>query len=97
MVNFLVKVGCIVFVNHLLKLQSHNVLQFIIYYRLFYAGGKATYQPRVGGSPNPEFIRENNLKEILHPVEFVDAIFPVYKKKRVSTEIHPILSLMKTC
>ena len=41
--------------------------------------GKASDQPSVDGSPNPEFIRENNLKVILHPVEFVDALFPVYK------------------
>ena len=34
------------------------------------------------GSPNPVFTRDKNLKPILYPVEFVDAIFPVYKKKK---------------
>ena len=34
------------------------------------------------GSPNPEFIRENDLKEILHPVVFLDALFPIYKQKK---------------
>ena len=29
-------------------------------------------------SQNPVFIRENNLKLILHPVEYVDVLFPVY-------------------
>ena len=39
-------------------------------------------QPRVDGSPNPVFIQENNLKLISHPLEFVDALFPVYNKKK---------------
>ena len=79
MENLLEKVSCIIFVNHLYKLQSHNVFQFLLYYRLFYANVKATDQPRVDSSQNPEFIRDNHLKTILHPVEFVDALFPVYK------------------
>ena len=42
----------------------------------------ATDQPRVYGSPNPEFIREKSLKAIYHLVRFLDALFPVYKQKK---------------
>ena len=43
------------------------------------------------GSPNPEFIRENDLKEILHPVEFLDALFSVYKQKNDGHQKTPSL------
>ena len=33
------------------------------------------------GNPNTLFIQEKNLKPILHPVGFLDALFPVYNKK----------------
>jgi len=49
---------------------------------LFYTYGKATDQPRVNGSPNPEFIQKQILKPTLHPVEFLDAICFVYKQNR---------------
>ena len=55
-------------VNCLCNLQSHNVFQFIIYYRLFNVDGKDTDQPHLDGSPNPVLIRENNLNPISHPV-----------------------------
>ena len=45
------------------------------------------------GSPNPEFIRKNNLKPIFHPVEFVEAIFTVYKKK-LGTKRNLLFSLL---
>ena len=61
--NVLVKVSCIIFVNFLCKLQSHNDF----------------YQLCVEGSPNTDFIREKHLRKKLHSVEFVDALFPVYK------------------
>ena len=68
-------------VNSLCKIQYHNLFEFIIYLYLFYTYGKATDQPRANSSLSPEFIKENNLKPTLHPVEFVDDIFPVYKQK----------------
>ena len=43
------------------------------------------------GSPNPEFIRENDLKEILHPVEFLDALFPVYNQEKSGCQNTPSL------
>ena len=43
------------------------------------------------GSPNPEFIRKNNLKAISHPVEFVDALFCVYKQKNIGHQKTPSL------
>ena len=58
--DFMVKVSCIIFVNCLCKLQSHNFFQFIICYCLFYANDKATYQPCAYSSTNPKFIRNNN-------------------------------------
>ena len=75
-------VSCIIFVNCLCKLQSNNIFRFILGYCLFYANDKATYQTCADGSPNTDFTRENNLKPISHPVEVVNAIFPVCKKKR---------------
>ena len=95
--SLLVKVGCVIFVNCLCKIQSHNVFKFLILYRLFYRNGKAKYQPCVHSSPNPEFIREKILKVVLHPVQFLDTLFPVYKLKRVSSERHLLISLLKNC
>ena len=37
-------------------------------------------QPIINGGTNTEFIGEKKLKSNLHLVEFVDTIFPVYKK-----------------
>ena len=34
------------------------------------------------GSPYPGFISEDSLKPILYPVEFVDALFHVYKQNK---------------
>ena len=47
-------------------------------------------------SPNPEFIREK-FEAISHPVELLDAIFLVYKKKRrapkdTSSSLYQILA-----
>ena len=36
----------------------------------------------VNGIPNPAFIREKNSNLTLHPVRFVDTIFPVYKQNK---------------
>ena len=65
-------------VTRLCKLQCHNFFDLLPYCQLFYTDGKATDQPRVNGSPNSAFIREKKLKPTLNPVEFVDALFPVY-------------------
>ena len=43
------------------------------------------------GSIKPYFIRENNLKAISHLVEFVDAIFPVYRGKSCGSQKTPSL------
>ena len=43
------------------------------------------------GSPNTELIRENTLKVIWFLVEFVDAIFPVYKQKQGGSQKIPSL------
>ena len=45
----------------------------------------------MNGNPNPEFIQENNLKPVFHPVEFVDALFPVYKQKKGDHQKTPSL------
>ena len=62
--NLFIKVNCIIFANPLFKLQSPNFFSFILYCRLFFADVQAKEQPCVDGSPNPYFIRENNLKPI---------------------------------
>ena len=80
-------------VTHLCKLLSHNFFDFILNFHLLYTYGKATDQPCVNDSKNPEFIREKNLKPTSYPVEFTDYIFPVYKKKMVGTKRHPHFSL----
>ena len=80
--------------TRLWKLHSHNVFDFILYFRLFYTYSKDTDQPRVNGNPNPEFIQENNLKPKFHPVEFVYALFTVYIQKKSG---NPLFSLLKTC
>ena len=72
-VKQLEKVSCIILLLICANF-SLNVFDFF-YFRLFYTYGKATDQPRVSGSPNPEFIQKKILKLTLHPVEFVDAIF----------------------
>ena len=45
-------------VTCLFKLQSHKFFDFLLYFHLFYTYGNATYQPRVNGSPNTEFLQE---------------------------------------
>ena len=45
----------------------------------------------MGGSPNPVFIQENNLKPILYSVEFLDSIFPVYTQKKGECQKTPSL------
>ena len=50
------------------KSVSQYILIFL-YSSLFYADGKATDQHRVFRIPNSEFIRDNNLKAILCPIE----------------------------
>ena len=63
--------------------SSHTIyfnLFFIIVY--FNADGKDTNHPGVDVSTNLEFIRENHLKPISHSVEFVDIIFPVYRRTK---------------
>ena len=52
-------------------------------------------QPRVDSSSNPEFIKVKNLKAILYPVEFLEALLPIYKQKRVVSKRQLLLSLMK--
>ena len=42
-------------------------------------------------SPNPEFIRENNLKSTLYPVEFLGTICTVYKQKKGRNQNTPSL------
>ena len=69
-------------VTPLCRLQSHHFFDFLLYFHLFYIDGKTMDQPRVNGSPNPALIREHNLKPTLRPVKFVDALFPVYKRKK---------------
>ena len=49
------------------------------------------YQPTVDGSPNTEFIGENFFNPISHPVESLDAIFTVYKKKKGGRQNTPYL------
>ena len=95
-VKQLEKVSCIILLLICANF-SLNVFDFFLYFRLFYTYGKATDQPHVNGSPNPEFIHKKNLKPTLHPVEFVDAIFFPTIKIGVGTESHIILSLLKTC
>ena len=74
---------------------SFNFFFVIVYFiqivRLFYADVKATEQPRVDGSPNPEFIRENNLKAVSYPVGILDSLFPVYKQKNGGHQKTPSL------
>ena len=53
-------------------------------------------QTSVEGIPNTELIRDNTLKVISCLVEFVDAIFPVYKQKKGGRRKHLIFFLMKT-
>ena len=36
----------------------------------------------MGGSPNIVFIQENSLKPLSYLVEFIDALFPVYKQNK---------------
>ena len=95
--NLLVRVSCIIFVNFFWKIKSHNIFYFLLYYRLFYSDGKTTYQTCVEDSPNTEFIREKVLKAISYSVEFVDAIFPVYKQqKRLGAKRQLLFSILKT-
>ena len=68
-------------VTSLCKIQYHNLFGFIIYFHLFYTYGKATDQTCANISLSPEFIQDKMFKPTPHPVEFVDAIFPVYKQK----------------
>ena len=68
-------------VTRLCKLQSHNLFDFIFYFCLFCTYNKATDQPHANGIPNPAFIREKKLKPTSNPVKFVDALYPVYKRK----------------
>ena len=42
-------------------------------------------------SPNTAYIRYNNLKPTLRSVEFLDAIFPVYKQKKSGIQDTPSL------
>ena len=83
--------SCIIFVNCLCKLQSNNIFRFVLGYCLFYANDKATYQPCADRSPNTEFIRENNLEPISHPVEVLDAISLSTNKKGGRQKTHSIL------
>ena len=52
-------------------------------------------KPRVDGSTNIELTIENNLKAISHPVEFVDDIFTVYKKKMVGFKRHLLFAPLR--
>ena len=70
------------FVTLVCKIQSHNFFEFLLYFHLFYTYDKAKYQPRVNGSPNTAFIRENKLKPTSHPVKFVDDHVPVYNQNK---------------
>ena len=45
----------------------------------------------MNGIPNPEFIQENNLKPKSHPLEFVDALFSVYKQNKGGHQKTPYL------
>ena len=45
----------------------------------------------MNGNPNLEFIQENNLKPKFHPVEFVDALFPVSKQNKGGHQKTPSL------
>ena len=50
-------------------------------------------QPHVYGSPNTEFILENSLKPISHPVEFRYSVFPVYRQNNSGHQkTHSLLS-----
>ena len=89
MVNLFEKVSGIIL---LIVCANFSLSIYFNYYHLFYTDGKAKYQPRVDGSEKPVFIQENNLKLLSHPVEFVDTIFPVYKKNK--SENQETLSLL---
>ena len=43
------------------------------------------------GSPNPVFMREKILKPISRPVEFLDALFPVYNQNKGGQQNTPYL------
>ena len=73
------------------KLFSHNLFGYLLCFHLFYTDGKATGKPRVNSSPNSELIHKKFLKPTLHPVKFVDAIFPVYKQNKVWSRKSPSL------
>ena len=78
-------------VTRLCKLNSHNFFDFLLYFHLFYTDGKYMDHPRLNGSTNPLFIRENNLKPISYPVKNLNTIFPVYKKNNVGRQKTPSL------
>ena len=85
-------------VTCLWKPQSQNFFDFLIYFNLFYTyvkavytDGKAMEHPHVNESPNTAYIRYNNLKPTLRSVEFLDAIFPVYKQKKSGIQDTPSL------
>ena len=48
-------------------------------------------QPHVNGSPHPAFIQINNFKPTLHPIKFVDTLFPVYNQKKGGHQNMPSL------
>ena len=79
------------FLTCLWKLQSCTFLKFIPYFHLFYTDGKATDQTRVIVSPNIEFIWEKKLKLTLHPVKFLDTIFPIKKQNKGTLQKTPSL------
>ena len=82
--------------TRLWKLHSRNVFDFILYFCLFYTYSKATDQPHVNGSPNLEFMLENNFKSTFHTVKFIDALFPVFKKNNCRHQNNFLLSLLNT-
>ena len=74
--------------------MQSTVSQFILLFlcfRLFYTYGKATDQPRKNDSPNPAFILDNNLKPTSYPIEFLDALFHVYKQKKGGIQNTPFI------
>ena len=58
---------------------------------VYLSNGKYTYQTNVNRSPNTAFIWDNNLKLTLNQVEFLDALFPVYKQNKGGFQNTPSL------
>ena len=76
-------------VTCLCKLQSYNFFDLILCCNLFYTDGKAKDKTCINCSPNAVFIREINLEPTSYPVEFLDALFPVYNQKKVGRQNTP--------